>query len=567
MSNTATVTKGKNSNILDVYIRDVIDYDRTLYNGRLFEMIEAYNDACPTTVVHDSLGRTRTLKSGQFTGPNKDLAQHLVWLCTHQMEKLRKSDNTSDQMLYQAYMESDRLPVTTNRGELCRIMKGKNMIKVSKSSLSTYIRKLQDAGIIIKKRNTTLRKVFLDDGTVIKEVADNGRGDFQLFLSKEIFHFQAAFDHLSAEGSHQSDMDVEKPENGVGKAENDHPGQGNPASEAKKSAIENQGVAQSKEQNLEQCISNKSNTENSINNNSGEAHCDESGVPSELKDDERLRLETYKLGRDSMAPVSAAARREISAADRPAAALDARETIQRKKEAMERKRELRDMVDRLTPSKERPFFVHVLFMEFVSMLYPDINREYLREIKPGLIMMLGTYLDLVPKESNKEGFRKLSRAIEMVWRYRQKHPGYQLYDPLHFLRMDYEGGFYKVVTAWLLKEELRLKIKAEKRSTLLKWQKGQAFADDLFDIVIEGLRTGIANSTALFADAENELSMYLGRIKAPQKTKDRIKASFKGRFQHLYRELKKQAREEKNDLAFDKTWNTFERYRNMLEKD
>lgn len=542
-------------------VYEVIHQGLSQHRGRLNEMIEAYNNQLPVTTITDKLGRTRSYRKGMIRGTQSRLAEQLIYLCLRQMEELRRSENPSDHLLYRCYLESDRLPVITNRQELTNLQRA-NKSEICRSTINNHLRLLEAAGIILKKRSTSRRRVQREDGTVIYQTDRNGRGNFQLFLSKRIFHFHLDYEYLCVEGQHQSD--VEKPREAVEKPTAGASGAEKASDPANFSTIEDQSITTATSLTLEQLIPESNKTKKWIDNNSGKLHCTPSGVPPEHDDHvSELRSQLTKLERDSMDPKLVAARRgENPAAGAPAAALDVGERLRRQREASEQRRLLNARVARLVPGKEREFYLEMLQLLFISMLYPELNRFYLQQIKPGIRSLLGLYWDLVYTGSPQETFRKLSRAVEMVYRYQQKHPDYELYDPLAFLRMDYRGGFHTVVTKWLPKEEMKLKMHAEKRSHLIKWQQGQAFADDLFDGVVEALRTGLASSRAVFAEAQLRLNGRLKRLKAADKTKARIKASFEDRLGHLYRELLLQA-EELEDDVHDQTWAVFERWRKM----
>lgn len=556
MTETKILTKGLKSNFFNVSVWKIIDLRSSQQQGRLLkEKIADYNASRPTVTITDKLGRTRTYTKGRIRGNQHALAQELLYLCVRQLETLRRSDNPSDRLLYQSYLESDRLPVLTNRKELMDRLRI-NGVWICKNSIYNHLEILRDADIILHKRSTSRQRVFMDDGTVLYETCEKGRGDFQLFLNKAVFAFFEDYRHLAVPAT--AATDVENPPGARENAPAAAPGPEN-------AAIGNQPISTPKSQKLGEIIPIISKTGKRGNNNRGQVQGQQSGVPAGQQDNNSgLHPQRKELERDSINPFVAARRGEIRPADRPGAALDAEERRHRHREMAEKKRLLSGLVARLTPREERPFYLRMLQTLYIGMLYPGINRLYLHRIEADLSRLLSLYLDLVPAGSPAEAFRQLSRAIEMVHRYRQKHPGYELYDPLSFLRMDYNSGFFRVVQQWLPKEERRLQLQADKRSHLVKWQKGQAYADDLFDGVVEALQTGLYQSKAVFVEAEKRLSQYLGRIKAAPRTKTRIKRSFRERFDHLYRELAQRATEA-DDIGMDATWGAFLRYLEVMD--
>lgn len=553
MNQSKIRTKGQIGN---TSVWEMIDLSLSQHqHGRLKDMIATYNRSRPVTTITDSLGRRRSYHSGCLRGNQCLLIQDLMYLCLTQLEALRRSVNSSDQRLFSTYLQADCLPVLTNRRELAAKLKA-NGVRICRNSIYNHLRMLEDAGIILRRRHTSRQRVTQEDGTVVYETCANGRGDFQLYLSKQIFAFRLQYAHLAGTGAHQTD------EAAPGPAVDNPPGA---AAAGEKAAIENQPLSQHQSQKLGQIIPTNSETEEWDNNNSGKVHCDQSGVPLGHKVDDTGRWpQPYLLERNSkIPPDSGPGGGEIRPAGAPAAALDARARLQRQRELSERRRALSALVAAVVPDKERDFYLKMLRLQLIGMLYPDLSPRYVRQIEDHLHQLLALYLDLIG-ESPRQSFRKLSRAVEMVYLYRRKHPGHRLYDPLHYLRMDYQGGFIQVVQKWLPREELRLRLRAEKKSRLLQWQKARAYTDDLFDGTVEALRSGLYQSRALFAEAQKRLNGYLGRIRAPQAMRERLRASLTSRFEHIAGALVQEAKAPQ-DLSTDDTWRSFLVYLDGLD--
>lgn len=544
------------SNIAEVSIWKIIDLALSQHCGGVYtELIAAYNNHRPTTTITDSLGRQRTCRSGCIRDNARNLGQELIYLSMCYLETLRRSDDPLDQQQYIECLSSNSLPVITNRKELAD-KTGLKAVPICRNSIYNYLNLLIDAGIILEKRNTSRRRIRREDGTTAIENCRNGRGDFKLFLNKRIFAFRAEYQHIARMGVEPAQADVENDEK---RLVTPLPEPAEAAERAKLTTIENQPLSSLSSQDLEQLISTLTKTRKKSNNNRSELPGDQSGVPAgQLVDDTGLCPELKKLERSSIiSDLVAPPQGENSAAAGP------RDWIQAERETYEKKRELAVRVARLTAGTERQFYLKLLQMQFIAMLYPIINRAYLQRIRQDLLQLLGIYLDLF-STTPQEGFQRLSRAIEMVYRYLEKHPEYRLYDPISFLRRDYANGFMKVVKDWLPKEELRLQLRAEKHSHLMKWQRGQAFADDLFKNVLESLRSGFYNGQDTFALAKRQLADKLDKIQAGAKTRARITASFNARFEKLYEELALSAME-REDLSLDPTWKTFLRYLKLMD--
>ncbi len=95
-----------------------------------------------------------------------------------QAEETRRAAVAGDLVARQKYMlyydeNADSIPVTTNRGELRRLLGKKNGL----ASMWRHLNELQDARIILSKTNTSRkrREVVTTDGhtTIIVELAAN----------------------------------------------------------------------------------------------------------------------------------------------------------------------------------------------------------------------------------------------------------------------------------------------------------------------------------------------------------------------------------------------------------
>lgn len=545
------------SNISEPSIWGIIDLTQSQQEGgKLKQMIGRHNASCPTNTITDKLGRQRTYYQGRIQGNQHTLVQELMYLCLDYMETLRKSDSPIDRMLYKQYLQSDRLPLMTNNLQLMKKLRAKG-VHVGITSIYNFLKLLLAAGIILMKRNTRRRVTQRADGTVEHQLCKAGRGDFQLFLNKEIFAFKEPFQVLASAHTPELDKPVEKLLKAVEKPQNR-------PKPLKNVIIENQSVTSLNRLNLEQLISNKIKTKKYLNNKRGKVHAQESGVSSRLGNDdlEPSGSKLQKLERSSRTPPRAAAdstgNREFGT---PAAARNERE--RRKRAALQQFRELGQQVQQIIPEKRKHFYLKMLQIQYVSRLYPDLDRFYLSCIRTDIQRLFKTYFDTLKAEKDQDIFLRLSRAIEMVQEYRERHPDYKLYDPLSFLRWDYTGGFRDVVEKWLPEEMARLRLRAEKQSKLMIWQKGTAYSEDLFKRVIETLNQGHARSHTVFKEAERELSTYFQKINAPERMQARFRKAFSERFLNFFQELEQEAKE-KYDQQQDQPWLDFERYRKLV---
>lgn len=543
------------SNISESSIWGIIDLTQSQQaGGKLKQRIRVHNINCPATTITDRLGRQRTYYKGLIQGTQHSLVQELMYLCLNYLETLRRSGSPHDQMLYRLYLQSDRLPLVTNRKQLLDKLKAKG-VRVGKTTISNHLQVLQQAGIILEKRNTRRRVIQREDGTAEIQLCEAGRGDFQLFLSKEIFAFKEPFQALASAGMPELDMHVEKPGKAVEKP------QRRPIS-LKNAIIENQSVTSPNRLNLEQTISNSSKTKKYINNKRGKVHA-ESGVSSRPENHvPEHSSEWKKMERSSSIPKKIpAGRGEKTEAETSAAALNEREI--RKQEDLAKFRKLCDGAKKVIPEKQRSFYLKMLQLQYIARLYPDLDRFYLSCIRRDLMRLFLTYFKAMPAEKDQDIFLKLSRAIEMIYEYRQRHPEYKLYDPLSFLRRDYEKGFRRVVEKWVPEEAARLQLRAEKQSQLIVWQRALAYSEDLFKRVIETLQQGLARSSGTFNDAERKLREHLQSLNASPDLQERLQQAFRERFRHFYQELAREAGEKYNSQQ-DQTWLDFEHYRQLI---
>lgn len=540
--NPSLATKQDNAlEILNLSCWETIDIAHSQH-VLLEEHIQHYNETLPPSkIIVDSLGRTRDYFAGKLRAPQTALAQKLIWLAMTQAEETRRAAVAGDLVARQKYMlyydeNADSIPVTTNRGELRRLLGKKNGL----ASMWRHLNELQDARIILSKTNTSRkrREVVTTDGhtTIIVELAANGRGDFTLWINRSVFKQKLI---LAGE---------------LGKTE--------------KRALENLQISK-----LEQLYPEKKETKKEEKNNSGKQS--DEGVASPhgklieaIASDDEKRNEETKNGLSGGAP---AAGKKSAKILRPTGMVFRQEkpepfTLERYNRDMRRN----DRIRRFIPEEPMAYWVFVLYHQLVEMLYPHLSEQHLAGIADQVKGLLELHIRRIEigiagcktkEEQIQKSACRVSRAIYLahIW---MKGKDFKIYEPLSYLRLDdgMKNGLRDVVDKWLPEEDKRRALRAEANSNLMKWQKAEAFAEDLFRAVMYTLqKSGLNQSSAVFVESQRRLNEKFDKIGLSDVTRTKVHDSFRAKCFNIFHAIQKAVFEEE-----DTTWNAFLRYRKSL---
>lgn len=539
--NPSLATKQDNAlEILNLSCWETIDIAHSQH-VLLEEHIQHYNETLPPSkIIVDSLGRTRDYFAGKLRAPQTALAQKLIWLAMTQAEETRRAAVAGDLVARQKYMmyyddNADSIPVTTNRGELRRLLGKKNGL----ASIFRHLKELQDARIILSKANTSRkRKEVVTDGhtTIIMEMAENGRGDFTLWISRAVFKQKLI---LSGQ--------LEK---------NEKPGLGT--------------LQISK---LEQIYPEKKETKKEEKNNSGKQSEERVASPhgkliEAIASDDEKRNEETKNGLSGGAP---AAGKKSAKILRPAGMVFRQQktepfTLERYNRDMRRNDRIRAFI----PEEPMAYWVFVLYHQLVEMLYPHLSEQHLAGIADQVKGLLALHIRRIEigiagcktkEEQIQKSACRVSRAIYLahIW---MKGKDFKIYEPLSYLRLDdgMKNGLRDVVDKWLPEEDKRRALRAEANSSLMKWQKAEAFAEDLFrDVMFTLKKSGLGQSSAVFEQSQLRLNKKFDQIGLSDATRTKVQNSFRSKCLNIFHAIQKAVFEEE-----DTTWNDFLKYRKSL---
>ena len=413
----------------------------------------------------------------------------------HEMEHLRQSKPE----VYKMYLskEVDYLPVSTNRGQLRKMMDEEYSIR----SYSNFIDRLLDSQIILRKRNTSrLREKIVDDKGKVHQIirlAPNGRGDFVLHINKKALTFSPIISPLS----------------------------GN------KKSTDNQPVTSPQVQNLQQPHSFETIKINT--NNRGNVEND-SAAPSQ-----------------SMIPLRNLLRDE---GNRNAEFIP--ENFEGQKYL--KKLALENRIEKRLPKKDKDFYATLLFMQVKRGLYAHYTHDYLEQIEPHAKNLLRLHLQRL-EQPIELAFQTVSRAIQLVKRYLETHPKAYLYDLLTWLRIDgeYTSGTLKVVIdKWIPKEEKRLLVYENQRTDFIKWQYAVRYVDKVFFEVIQALRKGFHTGLAECANGLKRIESIFEKYELAPSTRQVLRKRYLDRISGITTELNQLGKPEN-----DQIWSAFELYR------
>lgn len=538
--NPSLATKQDNAlEILNLSCWEIIDIAHSQH-VLLEEHIQRYNESLPPSkIISDTLGRTREYFAGKLRAPQTALAQKLIWLAMTQAEETRRAAVAGDLVARQKYMlyydeNADSIPVTTNRGELRRLLGKKNGL----ASMWRHLNELQDARIILSKANTSRkrREVVTKDGhtTIIVEIAENGRGDFTLWISRAVFKQKLI---LARE---------------LGKTE--------------KRPLENLQISK-----LEQLYPEKKETKKEEENNPAK-QCEEGVASPHGKLIEAIASDDEKRDEDpknEFGGGTAAAGKKSAKILRPAGMVLPLKTqepfsLERYNRDMRRN----DRIRALIPGDPMAYWVFVLYHQLVEMLYPHLSEQHLAVIADqvkGLLELHIRRIEIANCKTKEEHIQKaacrVSRAIYLahIW---MKGKDFRIYEPLTYLRLDdgMKNGLRDAVDKWLPAEDKRRALRAEANSSLMRWQKAEAFAEDLFrDVMFTLKASGYYQSSAVFEEAQRKLNKKFDQIGLSDATRTKVRDSFSAKCLNVFHAIQKATFEEE-----DTTWNDFLRYRKSL---
>lgn len=513
-------------------VYDLIDLSESQF-GLLNTKVLDYNSRLPRKSITDQLGRTREYTKGKLRAGQMNLARQLIYLCLRQLEDLRTSPE-NDKYLNYLDENNDAFPITTNCGKLAKALGG----SYCKNTIHNHLDQLIEAGIILHKNNTSRRRreVIDEQGykTIVVELAKNGRGDFCLWLSRELFAQRYRIQLV--ENTPTAALNGPDSANLSGFESN-----------------ENAGLSVNQTQKLGQYYRDLTETNKiKINNCSKNS---ESGLASQEQVVMPSSDEDELINRNDKGNTKFPGEMQGALAGN-------REKNWRVQRYEARRKADRQAANVLGGQKARAYFVDLLFFQLTHQLYPQYTQDHLQKIKPGVKTMLGLHLDRL-EENLLPAFQKVSRAIYLAHRWLSQDPSRFVYEPFTYLRIDGDyktGTLLRVIDQWLVAENEKLRLNADKNSALLKWQQAHFYSENLFKDVVYTLQGGFSAAKDVFRVSLQRLEAYFEKHEVPKATRIRIKRSFSDRCLAIFQELS-QASE-----AYDPVWKTFERWRKTIEK-
>jgi len=542
--NQSLATKQDNSqDFLNLSCWETIDIGHSQH-VLLEELIQRYNESLPaSTTITDSLGRTREYVAGKLRAPQTALGQKLIWLAMTQAEETRRAAVGGDLAARQKYLmyygDADSIPVTTNRGELRRLLGKKNGL----ATLWRHLNQLQEADIIISKANTSRqrREVIEEDGhrTIIVEMADNGRGDFTLWISRKVFKQKLLLAGVLEQNgkSRLQTLQISKLQQVCTEKKE--------TKKIEKNNPEKQGeerVASPHERLTEAIASDEKNRNDATKNDFG------GGAPAAGEKIAGIAKKSPKSG--VVVPVKD------------------RQTFSLQRYQQEMRRSERISAHLTADGTTMGYWTLILYHQLVEMLYGHLPADYLDSIAGQVRGMLELHLrriEVVGAKTNDEHIQqaaiRVSRAIYIAHLWMAKKQ-FNIYEPLTYLRLDdgMKNGLRDVVDKWLPAEDKRRKLRADKNTHLFRWQQSEAYAEDLFrDVMFTLKKSGYFQATAIFQEALGKLNRKLQKIGVSDATTTKVRKDFADKCTGIFHAIQKATFEEE-----DTTWNDFLRYRKSL---
>ena len=446
---------------------DLLDIKASVYH-RLAPHIKQYNDNLPST--------KGKLRSGEIA-----TAKILLHLMALEMERIRR-ERPNDYAFYLS--ESiDSFPVSTNRGQLCTLLDN----QYCKSTLSSYLLRLQSCGFIVRKTNTSrVQKIITDKKgkkTNCTIQMSNGRGNIIYFINKTLLIKRTSglelLEHL-----------------------------GKTPKFGKFSSIDNQSFIPPQSKNLEQSLndfqrttlkiySNTSanverNVTTSLNSFSAPAGGQESNGHKKSKPEPSQFGEERKEKRNSGGEI-----KHIG---------DLLPGVKREKpinlEALERRRRYsvyveyeQRFVNRL-PRRGEDYHVFLLYQQVRHLIYPKMSEMTWQGQEVQIKTFLALHLRRLDSDA-EENYLRISRAIFMVYKYLERDKKRFVYAPMTWLRLDTQmkaGTLKKAVDEWVPRERKLFLMSINRSQKFMAWQKITIQSDLMFAGMNLSLRQGMGNA-------------------------------------------------------------------------
>ncbi len=537
------VKQENNSELLHLSCWEAIDIaysQHVLLEG----YIQCYNENLETSsLVKDSIGRTRAYTAGKLRVPQTALAQKLIWMAMTEAEETRRAAIGGDTAAKQKYLmyygdTADSIPVTTNRGELRRLLGKKNGL----SSIWRHLNQLQEAGIILSKANTSRqrREIIEEDGhrTIIVAMAENGRGDFTLWINRAVFKQKL---NLSTDPGHN-----EKP------------------------SIETLQISK-----LQQLYLEKKETKKIKKNNPGKQG--EEGVASpherlkeaNASDKKRRNEQTKNYFGGAAAAGGKIVKKSRNSGSGLVLPIKDPKAFTQERYQKEMRRNEHILAHLFADGSTMGYWTLILYHQLVEMLYGHLPVGYLESISDkvrGLLELHIRRIEIAGAKTQDDHIQqaacKVSRAIYLAHVWVAKQEKFNIYEPLTYLRLDdgMKNGLRDVVDKWLHSEDKRRQLRADKNTHLFRWQQGEAYAENLFrDVMFTLKKSGYYQATAIFQEALVKLNKKLQKIEASESTATKVRSAFADKCTGIFHAIQEATFEEE-----DPTWNDFLRYRKSL---
>ena len=450
---------------------DLLDIKATIYH-RLAPHIKQYNDSLPSC-------------KGKIRSGESSVAKVLLHLMALEMERMRK-DAPRDYAYYLS-SEIDCFPVSTNRGQLCTLLDN----HYCKSTLSSYLIRLQSCDIIKRKINTSRSHEFYTDENGKKQSRvvrlKGGRGNIIYFINKDLLVKRISFEEMQ----NMSNLEGE-----IGKF----------------STIDNQRVIPVQSKKLEHSQNDFQRTTLKIySNNSG--NCEEDATASPILSSAPAGGQESEGNKKSKPcpPTFKARPIETSGGGRKLSAFFKEAFDYERKgdsldlpdlNALERRRKYilsieyeQRFVHRL-PAEREEYYVFLLCEQIRNLLYPKISMDTWQQQDVQIRTLLTLHLRRL-KNDMKDNYLQLSRAIYMVYKHLQRNEKNYIYGALTWLRLDDKmksGTLKKVVDEWVPRERIVLQKKFSKDLKFLAWQKITVRSEIMFANMTLTLRQGMLNA-------------------------------------------------------------------------
>ena len=454
---------------------DLLDIKATIYHS-LAPHIKQYNDNLPS-------------RKGKLRRGESAVAKVLLHLMALEMERMRKE--VPRNYAYYLSNEIDCFPVSTNRGQLRTMLDN----HYCKSTLSSYLIRLQACGIIKRKINTSRsREIYVDEnGKKQSRIIhlESGRGDIIYFINKDLLVKRISYVEIQTLGNSQSPI-------------------------GKFSSIDNQPVIRPESENSEQPLSFCQRKTLKIKENKkgdcGESEDYRKATPLSLLLPSApaggQESEGHKKSKSCLPTFSATIKENPGGAHKIGSFFEEILKGREKKEVLpdlaeiKRKRQYflsieyeQRFTNRLPPEGEA-YYVFLLCEQIKYLLYPKVELNIWEQQDVQIRTLLALHLRRLTNNL-KDNYLQLSRAVYMVHKHLQRHEKSYIYGVLTWLRLDDKmkgGTLKKVVDDWVPRERRLLQTKFSKDMKFLTWQKITVRSEMMFANLSSSLRQGLLNT-------------------------------------------------------------------------